>query len=119
MTSPLRRLGALADKALSVVIWLHDGIMLFICLFWLLPLIALVVTSVSVYDLRPLLRGKIDMIFLDGLIALPAWLALCLYAERANTMTAYRLKAWMARMPVHIGYVVLGVGGVLWLLGVI
>ena len=33
MISLLQRLGALADKALSVVIWLHDSIMLFICLF--------------------------------------------------------------------------------------
>lgn len=119
MTSLLRRLGALADKALSVVIWLHDSIMLFICLFWLLPLIAVVVVSVSVYDLRPLLRGKINAIFLYGLIGLPVWLALCHYAERANTMTAYRLNAWMGRMSVYIGYVVLGVGGALWLFGVI
>ena len=115
----LRRVGALTDKALSGVIWLHDSIMLFICLFWLLPLIAAVVISVLFYDLRPLLRGKIETIFLYGLIGLPPWLALCLYAERANSQLAHRLKGWMARMPVYVGYVVLGVGGALWLFGVI
>ena len=30
MNGLFRRLGALADKALSSVIWLHDSIMLFI-----------------------------------------------------------------------------------------
>jgi hypothetical protein len=119
MNALFRRLGPLADKALSVVIWLHDSIMLFICIFWLLPLIALVVISVFLYDLRPLLRERIDTIFLYGLIALPPWLVLCLYAELAITPAADRMKAWMRRLPVYIGYVVLGVGGVLWLLGVI
>jgi hypothetical protein len=32
---------------------------------------------------------------------------------------ARRLNAWMALMPVYVGYVVLGVGGTLWLFGVI
>jgi hypothetical protein len=119
MRAIIPRLGALADKALNAVIWLHDGIMLFICLFWLLPLIAAVVISVLVYDLRPLLRDRLEMIFLCGFIAFPAWLALYVYAEHASSKTAHRLKAWMARMPVYVGYVVFGVGGTLWLLGVI
>ena len=93
--------------------------MLFICVFWLLPLIAAVVISVLFYDLRPLLRDRLEAIFLYGLIALPPWLALCVYADYANSTTALRLKAWMARMPIYVGYVVLGVGGALWLFGVI
>ena len=109
----------MGDKVLTAVISLHDSIMLFICLFWLLPLIAAVVISVLVYDLRPLLRDKIEAIFLYGFIAVPPWLALCVYAEHANSKTAHRLKAWMARMPVYVGYVVLGVGGALWLFGVL
>jgi hypothetical protein len=119
MSVLFRRLGALADKALSAVIWLHDGIMLFICVFWLLPLIAAVVISVLFHDLRPLLKDRLETIFLFGLIALPPWLFLCAYAEHANSTTAHRLKAWMARMPVYVGYVVLGVGGALWFFGVI
>jgi hypothetical protein len=115
----IRRLGALVDKAFEAIIRLHDGIMPFICLFWLLPLIAAVVISVLVYDLRPLLRDKLETILLYGLVALPPWLALCLCAEQVNSATARRLKAWMARMPVYVGYVVLGVGGVLWLFGAI
>jgi hypothetical protein len=93
--------------------------MLFICLFWLLPLIAAVVISVLFYDLRPLLRDRPETIFLYGLVALPPWLALCVYAEHADSNAANGLKAWMARMPVYVGYVVLGVGGALWLFGVI
>jgi hypothetical protein len=53
MRAPIRRLGALGDRALTAVIWLHDGLMLFICLFWLLPLIAAVVISVLFYDRAP------------------------------------------------------------------
>ena len=52
----LQRVGWVADKALSVVIWLHDSVMLFVCLFCLLPSIVLVVISAFIYDLRPVLR---------------------------------------------------------------
>ena len=51
MRSLLQRLGRATDRALSVVIWLHDSVMLFIFLFWLLPLIVLVVISAFIFDL--------------------------------------------------------------------
>jgi len=115
----LQRLGAMGDKAISMIAWLHDSIMLFICVFWLLPLIALVVISAFIYDLRPLLRSRIETVFLYSLVALPLWFGLGLFAEFAGTQAAHRIKGWMGRMPVYVGYVLLGVGGLLWLLGII
>lgn len=57
--------------------------------------------------------------FLYSLGALPLWFGLCLYAEFAGTATAHRIKQWMGRMPAYVGYVLLSVGGLLWLLGII
>ena len=119
MKALLQRLGVMADKAISVIAWLHDRIMLFICVFWLLPLIALVVISAFIYDLRPLLRSRIEAVFLYSLVALPVWFGLCPYAEFGGTHAAHRIKGWMGRMPVYVGYVLLGVDGLLWLLGII
>jgi hypothetical protein len=119
MNAWLRRLGGIADKAVSVLVWLHDSIMLFVCLFWLLPLLALVVISAFVYDLRPLLRDRMQGIFLYTLLGLPLWFCVCLYAELAATSASRRVKAWMGRLPVYVGYVLLSAGGLLWLLGII
>jgi hypothetical protein len=119
MRALFRRAGAGGDRVLNAVLWLHDGIMLFVCLFWLLPLFAAVLLSVFVYDLRPLLHGRLETYLLYGLIALPPWLLLCVYAVHTNSKTAHHLKAWMTRVPVYAGYVVLGVGGALWLFGAI
>ena len=119
MKAPLQRLVRIADQGISVLMWLHGSIMLFICVFWLLPLIALVVVSAFIYDLRPILRSHMDGIFLYSLLALPLWLGLCLYAEFGKSPAAQRIKAWMGRMPAYVGYVLLGVGGLLWLLGIV
>ena len=86
-------------------------------MFWLLPLIVLVVVFID--DLRPILRSRIEGVLLYGLLGLPLWLGLCLYAEFGNTPVARRIKDWMGRMPTYVGYVLLGVGGLLWLLGII
>ena len=119
MRALLRRLGRIADQGISVLMWLHHSMMLFICVFWLLPLIALVVVSAFIYDLRPILRSRIEGVFLYSLLALPLWLDLCLYAEFGKSPAAHRIKAWMGRMPAYVGYVLLGVGGLLWLLDII
>ena len=119
MRSLLKRLSWAADRALSAVIWLHDSVMLFICLFWLLPLIVLVVISAFIFDLRPLLRDRLQEVFLYSLLGLPLWIGVCLYAQFAATSASHSIKDWMGRMPAYVGYVVLGVGGLLWLLGII
>ena len=119
MKSLLQRVGWVTDKALSVVIWLHDSAMLFVCLFWLLPLIVLVVVSAFIYDLRPVLRERIQEVFLYTLLGLPLWIGVCLYAQFAATSTARGISHWMGRMPAYVGCVLLGVGGLLWLLGII
>ena len=119
MRSLLQRLGWAADRALSAVIWLHDSVMLFICLFWLLPLIVLVVISAFIFDLRPLLRDRMQEVFLYSLLGLPLWIGVCLYAQFAATSASHRIRDWMGRMPAYVGYVLLGVGGLLWLLGII
>jgi hypothetical protein len=104
---------------LSAVIWPHDSVMLFICLFWLLPLIVLVVISAFIYDLRPVLRGRMQEAFLYGFLGLPLWIGVCLYAQFAATSASHRIRDWMGRMPAYVGYVLLGVGGLLWLFGII
>ena len=119
MRSLLQRLSWTADRALSAIIWLHDSVMLFICLFWLLPLFVLVVISAFIYDLRPLLRDRMQEVFLYGLLGLPLWIGVCLYAQFAATSASLCIRDWMTRMPAYVGYVVLGVGGLLWLLGII
>jgi hypothetical protein len=119
MRSLLQRLSWAADRALSAAIWLHDSVMLFICLFWLLPLIALVVISAFIFDLRPLLRDRMHEAFLYSLLGLPLWIGVCLYAQFAATPASHRIRDWMGRMPAYVGYVLLGVGGLLWLLGII
>lgn len=84
MRSLLQRLGWAADRALSAVIWPHDSVMLFICLFWLLPLIVLVVISAFIFDLRPILRDRMQEVFLYSLLlGLPLWIGVCLYAQFA------------------------------------
>ncbi len=119
MRSLLQRLSWAADRALSVVIWLHDSVMLFICLFWLLPLIVLVVISAFIYDLRPLLRDRIQEVFLYCLLGLSLWIGVCFYAQFAATPASHRMRDWMGRMPAYVGYVLLSAGGLLWLLGII
>jgi len=113
MRSLLQRLSWAADKALSVVIWLHDSVMLFICLFWLLPLIVLVVISAFIYEIRPILRDRMQEVFFYSLLGLPVWIRRLLYAQFPEHQGLGR------RMPAYVGYVLLGVGGLLWLLGII
>jgi len=36
-----------------------------------------------------------------------------------TTAVARRIKSWMERMPASVGYVLLGIGGLFWLLGVL
>ncbi len=119
MRSLLHRLSLAADRALSAVIWLHDSVMLFICLFWLLPLIVLVVISAFIYDLRPLRSDRMQEVLLYGLVGLPLWIGVCFYAQFAATSASHRIRDWMRRMPAYVGYVLLRVGGLLWLLGTI
>jgi hypothetical protein len=119
MRSVLHRLSLAADRALSAVIWLHDSVMLFVCLFWLLPLIVLVVISSFIFDLRPILRDRMQEAFLYSLLGLPLWIGVWLYAQFAATSASLRIRDWMGRMPAYVGYVLLGVGGLLWLLGII
>jgi hypothetical protein len=120
MRSLLQRLGRAADRTLSAVIWLHDSVMLFISLFWLLPLIVLVVISAFIYDLRPLLRDHMQEALLYSLLlGLPLWIGVCFYALFAATSASHRIRDLMGRMPAYVGYVLLSVGGLLWLLGII
>lgn len=92
MRSLLQHLSWVADRALSVVIWLHGSVMLFICLFWLLPLIVLVVISAFIYDLRPIPRDRMQEVSLYGLLVLPLWIGVCLYAQFAATSASHRIR---------------------------
>jgi hypothetical protein len=58
-------------------------------------------------------------VLLYGLLALPLWIGVCLYAQFAATSASHRIRHWIGRMPAYVGYVLLGVGGLLWLLGII
>jgi hypothetical protein len=49
----------------------------------------------------------------------PRWIGVCLYAQFTAKSAARRISHWMWRMPTCVGYVLLGVGGLLWLLGII
>jgi hypothetical protein len=106
------------DKAMSFVIWLNDSIMLYICLLWLLPLCGLVVISLLIYDIRPLVRDQLGLLFVYSMLGLPPWLGFCFYTQLRTTPATQRIKDWMRRAPVHIGLIVLGTGALLWLLGV-
>jgi hypothetical protein len=53
------------------------------------------------------------------LLGLPLWIGVCLYAQFGATTTGRRISHWMGRMPAYVGYVLLGVGGLFWLLGII
>jgi hypothetical protein len=66
-----------------------------------------------------MLRDSVQDYVFYSLFALPPWLALCLYAQFGMTIAASQIKDWMKRMPVFVGYVVLGAGGLLWLLGIL
>jgi uncharacterized membrane protein len=119
MKSLLQNLGRAVDVTNSTLIWLRHGIFLFLGLVWVVPLFAVAVVSAFVYDLRPMLRDSVQNYVLYSLFALPPWLALCLYARFGMTIAASRIKDWMTRMPAFVGYVVLGAGGLLWLLGIL
>ncbi len=120
MKSWLRRGGGIADKGISALAWLHDdSIMLFLCLFWLLPLIVVVMISAFIYDLGPVLHDRIHEVFLYSLLGLPLCFGVCLYTEFAATKASQRIRDRMGRMPVYVGYVLLGVGDLLWMLGII
>ena len=105
------------EKAMTAVLWLHDSIMLYLALFWLMPLIALVMVSVFIYDLRPLMRDQIGTLY--SMLGLPPWLGFCLYTELHPGPTTRQIKHWMRRAPIYIGFILLSAGGLLWLLGVI
>ena len=53
------------------------------------------------------------------LLGCPLWISVCLYAQFAGTPTDRRISHLMGRIPAYVGYVLLGVGGLLWLLGII
>ena len=108
----------IGDKLLDVIIWLHDAIMLYISITWLMPLFAAILFSWLIFDLRPLAKGHSTDIFLYSLLGFPLWLRLCLYAEFASTPLADRIKRWLQAAPAFVGFVVLGLGGVFWLFGV-
>jgi len=115
LKSSLRKL----DRALDVLKWLHDCSLLYIAIFWLLPLLGLVFFSWLIADLRPILRGRLDEVLLYSLFGLPFWLSVCLYAEFSMRVRAQRLKRRLKNAPVTVGYLFLGGAGLLWLFGVI
>jgi len=115
----LKRLLSLFDKALDVIIWLHDCVLLYICLVWLLPLFGAVFFSWLFYDLKHFLQGRSGELFLYSLLGFPFWLRLCLFAEFSPAPLARRIKKWLENAPARVGYVFLGGAGILWLFGVI
>ncbi|MGI9385321.1 MAG: hypothetical protein ACR2PO_19390 [Methyloligellaceae bacterium] len=114
-----RQLWQVIDALIDVIIWLHHVIMLYLCLAWLLPLIGLVFFSWLIFDLRPLIRGHTDVLFLYSLSGFPPWLCLCLYAAFAKTPQARGIAQWIEDAPSYAGFVLLGSGGLLWAFGVI
>lgn len=106
------------DKIIDITIWLHHSILLYICLVWLLPLLAAVLFSWLVWDLRPLLKGHVETLFWYAMVGYPLWFLVGLYAEFSAKPLAVRLKQWMEDAPVQIGYIVLGLGALFWLFGV-
>jgi hypothetical protein len=119
MKSLLQNLGRAVDVTNSTLSWLRHGILLYLGLVWVVPLFVVTVVSAFAYDLRPMLRDSVQDYVFYSLFALPPWLALCLYAQFGMTIAASQIKDWMKRMPVFVGYVVLGAGGLLWLLGIL
>lgn len=106
------------DKVIDITLWLHHSVLLYICLAWLLPLFAAVLISWLIWDLRPLLKGRMEALFWYAMIGYPLWFVIGLYAEFAATPRADRLKLLMEQAPVQIGYIVLGLGALFWLFGV-
>lgn len=115
----LSRLLRIADKCIDVVIWLHDNVMLYIAVVWLMPLFAVIMIHVLGLDLRPVLRDRLDDLFVYALVGCPFWLGFSLFAEFSGSAWAARLKYWQAKAPAYVGYVVLGLGGLFWMFGVI
>lgn len=108
----------IGDKAIDVIIWLEHVVMLYLALAWLVPLFAAVLISVLWIDLRPLLRGHVDSLFLYAMIGFPLWFAVCLWAEFTAHPAAARFKDFKEQAPAWVGYMVLGLGGLFWLFGV-
>lgn len=106
------------DKIIDITLWLHHSILLYICLVWLLPLLAAVLVSWLIWDVRPLLKGHMEALFWYAMVGYPLWFAIGLYAEFAATPCAKRFKQWMEDAPVQSGYIVLGLGTLFWLFGV-
>ncbi len=106
------------DKIIDITIWLHHSILLYICLAWLLPLLAAVLFSWLVWDLRPLFKGQVETLFWYAMTGYPLWFVIGLYVEFSAKPHAVRMKQWMEDAPVHIGYAVLGLGALFWLFGV-
>ena len=72
------------------------------------------IISAFIYDLRPDSARPYY-----NLVGLPLRFGVGLYAEFGPTSAPRRIKDWMGRMPAYVGYVLLGVGGLLWLFGII
>ena len=51
------------------------------------------------------------------ILTTPGLIGVCLYAQFAATSTARRISHWMGRMPACVGAVLLGFGGLFWVLG--
>src|SRR4029077_13588986 len=94
-----KRMWVIIDKILNVVLWLHDSVLLYVCLFWLLPLIIFLLISLFLYDLRPIMRSRIHDVFVYSLIGVPLWLSLRLYAQFGMTPLATHLRDWIGRIP--------------------
>lgn len=115
----IRTVLKIGDRAIDVILWLQHVVMLYLALAWLVPLFAAVLISVLWFDLRPLLRGHVDTLFLYAMIGFPLWFAVCLWAEFTPHPAADRFKEFKEQAPAWVGYMVLGLGGLFWLFGVI
>jgi hypothetical protein len=119
MRTLLTALAALGEAALDLIIWLHDRLMLFVLIVFLVPLLVVVVISLLIYDIRPWARSIAAAVGYSALLAIPLWLGFCAILERSTTPTATCLKQAMHRAPIVIGYALFAVGGLMWLLGAI
>jgi hypothetical protein len=119
MNRALAALMRAGNMAIDAVIWLHDRLMLYVLLVFLVPLLVTAVTSLLIHDVRPWARSVAATVGYSALLALPVWLAFCAFLERSMTATAIRLKHAMYQAPILVGYALFIVGGLMWLFGVL
>ncbi len=112
------RLWAWIDRVLDAIEGFDFNIHSYFAIFLLGPLLAVVIISLFLFDLRPYIRPYIDQIFLGIVLGYPIWAIVSVYMSRKRQTQLSTWRDRVERVVIFIGSILILFGAYVWIVGI-